>query len=114
MMAISVQEGIEKLRQASRVFKQVAASPIPRELGAQETQTANQFSSWLQKAAGEMDDMADFLEKTKEMQEMNQEFNEQYLHLQENMQQESRQFTFLSNVMKTRNDTIKSVINNVR
>ena len=48
------------------------------------------------------------------MQEMNQSFNLQYLMLQENMQQEQRQFSLLSNIMKTRHDGAKNVINNVR
>jgi len=48
------------------------------------------------------------------MQEMNQSFNLQYLMLQENMQQEQRQFSLMSNIMKTRHDGAKNVINNVR
>ena len=51
---------------------------------------------------------------TKEMQEMNQSFNLQYLELQQNMQNENRKFTTLSNVMKTKHDTAKATINNVR
>jgi len=49
-----------------------------------------------------------------QMQEMNQSFNLQYLMLQENMQQEQRQFSLLSNIMKTRHDGAKNVISNVR
>jgi hypothetical protein len=49
-----------------------------------------------------------------QMQEMNQSFNLQYLMLQENMQQEQRQFSLLSNIMKTRHDGAKNAINNVR
>lgn len=40
--------------------------------------------------------------------------NVQYLKLQNDMQQENRQFTTLSNVMKTKHDTAKNAINNVR
>lgn len=40
--------------------------------------------------------------------------NMQYLKLQQDMQQENRQFTTLSNVMKTKHDTAKNAINNVR
>ena len=49
-----------------------------------------------------------------QMQQMNQSFNLQYLMLQENMQQEQRQFSLLSNIMKTKHDGAKNVINNVR
>ena len=46
--------------------------------------------------------------------EMSQSFNLQYLQLQQNMQEENRQFSSLSNVMKTKHDTAKNAINNVR
>ncbi len=52
--------------------------------------------------------------QTTEMQEMNQSFNLQYLQLQQKMQDENRQFTMLSNVMKTKHDTAKNSISNIR
>ena len=45
---------------------------------------------------------------------MDQSFNLQYLDLQQNMQHENRQFTLVSNIMKTKHDTAKSAINNIR
>ena len=45
---------------------------------------------------------------------MSQQFNLQYLQLQQNMQNENRKFSALSNVMKTKHDTAKSMIQNVR
>jgi hypothetical protein len=54
------------------------------------------------------------LTATKQMQEMNQGFNLQYLSLQDKLQNESRQFTLLSRIMKTKHDTAKNAINNVR
>ena len=48
------------------------------------------------------------------MQEMNQSFNLQYLALQQNMQNESRQFSLLSNILKTKHDTAKNSISNLR
>jgi hypothetical protein len=50
----------------------------------------------------------------KEMQEVNMSFNMQYLMLQQKMQDESRRFTLLSNIMKTKHDTAKNSISNVR
>ena len=38
----------------------------------------------------------------------------QYLKLQENLQNESRQFTCLSNLMKTKFNTMKGVLSNIR
>ena len=54
------------------------------------------------------------MQATREMQEMNQQFNLQYLNLQQDMQQENRKFTAISNVMKTKHDTAKGMIQNVR
>lgn len=54
------------------------------------------------------------MSQTRAMQEMNMSFNLQYLNLQQNMQQENRQFTMMSNIMKTKHDTAKSAINNIR
>jgi hypothetical protein len=51
---------------------------------------------------------------SQQMQEMNQEFNLQYLNLQENMQADSRQYTALSNVSKTKSDTAKNSLSNVK
>ena len=48
------------------------------------------------------------------LMEMNQDFNLQYLNLQENMQAESRQFTAMSNVSKTKSDTAKNSLSNVK
>jgi hypothetical protein len=49
-----------------------------------------------------------------QLQEMNASFNLQYLALQQQMQTESRQFTMLSNVMKTKHDSTKNAIDNIR
>jgi hypothetical protein len=51
---------------------------------------------------------------TKSVQEMSQSFNIQYLQLQQNMQQENRQFTMITNIMKNKHDTIENSLNNIR
>jgi hypothetical protein len=51
---------------------------------------------------------------TKEMQETQMSFNLQYLQLQSSMQNENRQFTAVSNIMKTKHDTVKNSISNIR
>ncbi len=50
----------------------------------------------------------------KQSREMNQSFNMQYLGLQQRMQDESRRFAMLSNIMKTKHDTAKNSISNLR
>lgn len=54
------------------------------------------------------------LQATKQMQEMQMSFNLQYLQLQSQMQQENRSYTAVSNIMKTKHDTVKNSISNVR
>ena len=51
---------------------------------------------------------------TKQMQETQMSFNMQYLQLQTQMQNENRSYTAISNIMKTKHDTVKNSINNVR
>jgi len=54
------------------------------------------------------------LAATRAMQEMNQKFNLQYLQLQQEMRGGNRKFTTLSNIMKTKHDTARATITNVR
>jgi len=54
------------------------------------------------------------LQATKAMQETQMSFNLQYLQLQSQMQDENRTYTAVSNIMKTRHDTVKNSISNVR
>ncbi len=68
----------------------------------------------LESRAASGDTSAANLLETREIQEMNQSFNLQYLSLQQKMQGENRQFTALSNIMKTKHDTAKNAISNVR
>lgn len=49
-----------------------------------------------------------------EMQKMQESFNVQFLALQNGMQKEHRQYTMVSNIMKTKHDTAKAAINNIR
>ncbi|MBM4042545.1 MAG: hypothetical protein FJ290_28985 [Planctomycetes bacterium] len=45
---------------------------------------------------------------------MNMSFNLQFLQLQQQMQSESRHLALISNIVKLKRDTAKSVINNIR
>ena len=51
---------------------------------------------------------------TQQMQETQMSFNLQYLQLQNQMQNENRQYTAVSNIMKTKHDTVKNSISNIR
>ena len=53
-------------------------------------------------------------DQVRQLQEQAQAFNLQYLALQEEVQQENRRFTTLSNVAKAMHDTNKAVLQNIR
>ena len=63
-------------------------------------------------AGGSSEDQ--LLNATKSMQETQMSFNLQYLQLQSQMQHENRSYTAISNIMKTKHDTVKNSISNVR
>lgn len=48
-----------------------------------------------------------------ELTQRSQEFNLTYLQLQEDLSRENRRFSALSNVLKTRHETARSVISNI-
>lgn len=48
-----------------------------------------------------------------QLEQTQQSFNLQYLQLQIQMQNENRQYTTLSNILKTKHDTVKNSISNV-
>jgi hypothetical protein len=54
------------------------------------------------------------LAATQQMQEAQLSFNLQYLQLQTQMQNENRSYTTVSNIMKTKHDTVKNSISNIR
>ena len=50
----------------------------------------------------------------RQLQEESKEMNMFFLQLQQKMQQENRRFSTLSNIMKSKHDTARSAINNIR
>ncbi len=60
------------------------------------------------------DTSGQLMQATQQMQEQQMSFNLQYLMLQNNMQNENRQFSMVSNIMKTKRDTVKNSISNIK
>jgi hypothetical protein len=54
------------------------------------------------------------MDQMRSMQDDAQSFNLQYLNLQEEVQQENRRFTTVSNLLKAKHETAKSAIGNIR
>jgi hypothetical protein len=65
-------------------------------------------------AASQGGGQAELLAATQQMQETQMSFNLQYLQLQSQMQHENRSYTAISNIMKTKHDTVKNSISNIR
>ncbi len=65
-------------------------------------------------SAGEPEGRAGGVDDYWKLQQQSQEFNLQFLQLQEGLSQENRRFSALSNVLKARHDTSKAVIQNIR
>jgi hypothetical protein len=126
-------EQIAKITQSAKTLKQLADQVAPANLPAAEQNEAKRFNSWLNDSSRKLNDLAsrwqEALNKTaasksgapqaekgsaQNLQEMSQSFNMQYLALQQNMQDESRRFTLVSNVLKAKHDTAKNAIGNVR
>ena len=72
------------------------------------------FFEKIETLANSPDGSADYSAATKEMQETQMSFNLQYLQLQSQMQNENRSYTTVSNIMKTKHDTAKNSISNIR
>ena len=89
----------ELVEQALRALEEAAAE-LRSLVAIQREYTAN--AERLSKLAAE------------QLQEMNMSFNMQYLALQQKMQDENRRFTLISNIMKTKHDTAKNSISNIR
>ena len=89
---------------------QIVGKAIPGLTTAEATSLAEYALDGI--AAG--DGQAQLLNATKQMQETQMSFNLQYLQLQSQMQHENRSYTAISNIMKTKHETVKNSISNVR
>jgi hypothetical protein len=65
-------------------------------------------------AAGADAQESSTLTEVRAMQEQAQAFNLQYLSLQEEVQQENRRFSTVSNVLKAKHETAKAAVSNIR
>jgi len=122
------EERIKKLQQVSRTLRELAGQPLPAKLSSDEKKNAEQHTKWLDDSSQKLNELAyrwqsslsaiernkDQISAQKQLMEMSQSFNLQYLDLQKQMQDESRRFTLISNIMKNKHDTAKNSINNLR
>jgi hypothetical protein len=118
-----IAQRVATLKQVRDVFREIAASPLPHGRSAAELAEARRYVEWLKTWAARLDGLAAKGESTSggasggsggQDQKMSASFNLQYLGLQQQMQDENRRFTMISNIMKIKHDTARNAINNVR
>jgi len=103
----SLDSHFQKYREAAEKL-----SALYAKLSAKAAEVGKAGSAMGAAAAG--DSQSQLLQATKNMQETQMSFNLQYLQLQSQMQNENRSYTAVSNIMKTKHDTVKNSISNVR
>lgn len=90
------------------------STEIPnKELLVNEGSNSNKSSN-TENISGQSSSTSDLLSATKALQEANWQFSLEYLNLQEKVQSENRYFSTVSNIMRTRHDSAKNAINNLR
>ena len=111
------------LRMTSQTLVALTAEPIPSSLGEIKARELTEYYNWLRRQSKELEALAIEWEgrlnprlrvSISAMREMNQSFNLRYLSLQRDMERQNRQLAITSSVMKTKHDTAKAAINNVR
>jgi septal ring factor EnvC (AmiA/AmiB activator) len=76
--------------------------------------TGDALKKWEQLADAAGNSQDQLLNASKQMQEAQMSFNMQYLQLQSQVQHENRSYTAVSNIMKTKHETVKNSISNIR
>ncbi len=112
---------VKILRETRQVLHKLSQQRGPKGLERRQMSELERYNKWLASSCKELEKLSILGEKllkekkvTEEVLKMQQSFNLQYLQLQQDMQQQNRQFTLVSNIMKVKHDTAKNAINNVR
>lgn len=112
-----IQADLASLNQHHENYRQAAEklSAMYSELSKKAAQVAKLAGSLNASSGGSSGNSeAQLMAATQQMQETQMSFNLQYLQLQNQMQNENRQYTAVSNILKAKHDTVKNSINNIR
>lgn len=104
---------VAQLKSQSRALALAARQKPPKGLNDDQRAQLKQYDRWLEEQSRKTLDLAT-LGNAARYQELQMSFNLQYLQLQSQMQHENRSYTAVSNIMKTKHDTAKNSISNVR
>jgi uncharacterized protein YjaG (DUF416 family) len=104
---------IAKARAVLAEMHALAKTPEERKLVAADAASIARLETLVTRRHGtrSSDEM---LQVARQVQEVQKGFDLQYLQLQSQMQSENRSYTAVSNILKTRHDTVKNSISNIR
>jgi len=106
-----VEEALHALKQADAELASLVA--LHRQMLAN-TQRLSKLAVQLSHAITDAEAKAGDTKARQQLQELNTNFNLMQLQIGQSIDEESRRFTLVSNVLKTRHDTAKNSINNIR
>jgi len=111
----SLRELVQIQRKVMQISQEQAQlySELNAKVGAWTKRVQGDLGSPVSQASGGSS-QAQLMQATQNMQETQMSFNLQYLGLQNQMQNENRQFTMVSNIMKTKENTVRNSIGNIR
>jgi len=114
-LAVCTRERVVSLRQLSDGLNRAAAiKPDSKPQSAADQKALESYDQWLRDTSAEARSLAAQGERALSQPDLQMSFNLQYLQLQSQMQHEKRSYTAISNIMKTKHDTVKNSISNVR
>ncbi|OGP85342.1 MAG: hypothetical protein A2Z08_05335 [Deltaproteobacteria bacterium RBG_16_54_11] len=119
---------INKLQQAAKQLRGLAAEPLPANLTEDEKKEAEHYTRWLRESSRKLNELALRWQGTlsdigmiqsrvasqKKMKETNTSFNRQYSKLRDTILHESRQFSLIPHSMKKNYAIAQGSINNLR
>ncbi len=111
-------QALDTLRDADTDLASLTKSHLAYDSKAKElSEAARKLNAAVEqhiKIAGGKKVDAELKQSLSSLQETSMSFNLQYLQLQMQMQSENRSYTAISNIMKTKHDTVKNSISNIR
>jgi hypothetical protein len=111
-------ERTARLEQQQVLWAREAADDDPPTMTADQALLVRRYRAWLREASRKAAALAikgrAVLQSDEAVEGGQMSFNLQYLQLQSQMQHENRSYTAVSNIMKTKHDTVKNSISNIR
>lgn len=104
---------VAQLKSQSRAFTAAARQKPSQTLTSEERALVDRYDNWLKAQSRKALDLAE-RGSVATTQPIQQSFNEQYLELQRQIQSEHRSYNNVSSIMKTKHDTVKNSLSNVR